>query len=796
VLDTGRPENHGRPGVEQPVKNDELSLIERPGPVDPPGGLFVPKTPVTGTIPVTPNGPVTPNAPEAPADPVNPFPPARPAKPKGALRGDIQGLRAIAVTMVLIYHAGLTWLPGGFAGVDVFFVISGFLITGLMIREIERSGKLSLRRFWARRAKRLLPATALVLVAVAGLSLLVLPPLRWAGVATDLSTAALYVINWRLAGQSVDYLAQNYAASPLQHFWSLAVEEQFYVAWPLIVLVISTLVRRRGRSLRKALFAAVTLVVAGSLAWSIYLGARPEAYFVTTTRAWELGIGAAVAILAVRLRGMNRHFARILTWVGVLTLIGVAFRLPDTVPWPGWAALLPTLATAAVIAGGPAAGSKGATALIGRAPFRWIGDLSYSLYLWHWPLIVFATVQWTKLSGLQGLAVVAVSFVPAYLTNRLLESPLHRSKVLTRFPSGALALGALCTAIGVAAGFWVNASIPPVKAVPIAQREGAAALGADPSKAVPQLSATSITPDPLVARNDLPDLYARGCMSNYSAPVPVPCEFGDPASTKWVVLVGDSQAAQWATALQVIAGQQGWRLTTITKSGCPFAQAKILKGAPGKELPYTSCTQWNAATMQLLKSAPTKPDLVITSDYSPYVVSVKGKPATGAKSREAMVTGLNQTWKTLNADGIPVVALRETPIMNTDVADCVSQHRDHLDKCSTPQPEALRTAHTIRLAAEGLPKTGVVDLTTSVVCPAAKCPAVIGNVLVYRDEHHLTAEYSRSLSPFLAQSLSKFGHKKFDKGALKDLLPLSVPKTTPGPTTWTSSAKQPFPLGM
>ncbi len=691
---------------------------------------------------------------------------------RSAPRADIQGLRAVAVLMVLLYHARIPFVSGGFAGVDVFFVISGFLITGLMVRELERTGRLSLPSFWARRARRLLPATALVLAAVSVLTVLLLPQVRWSVTAGDIVAAAFYVINWRLASQSLDYLAQNYAASPVQHFWSLAVEEQFYVIWPVLIVLMAALARRRVWPLRRTLLAGVLAIAVPSLIWSIHLGAgTPSAYFVTTTRAWELGVGAVVALVAVRLRSLGRRLAQALTGAGVLTLIAVALWLPDTLPWPGSAALIPTLATAAVIGAGPAAGAGGAALVLGLRPLQWIGDLSYSLYLWHWPLIVLATAHWENtLTPIHGLLVVAASTVPALLTYRLVESPLHHARFLSGAPWRALTLGAACTAIGLLAGFGLQSAVPGYQAVPAAQRPGAAALRTSPQTAIPRLGTSSITPDPLHAREDLPDLYARKCQDDYVESDVRPCRFGNTVGgSGTVVLIGDSRAAQWSPTLQVLAGQQHWRLITLTKAGCPFADVQIVKGSRGHELAYTSCTDWNDGVRAWLRADP--PDLVVTSAFYPYVTSIKGKVQAGPANHQALVDGYHRTWAGLNKTRIPVIALRETPVMGRDVAECVSQHRKALHRCGTLRRKALRTAHILQPAATGLTRSVTVDLTRPGVCPAKVCPAVIGNVLIYRDEHHLTATYARTLAPLLHDTLVGLRKKQFAQGALDQLLP-------------------------
>jgi peptidoglycan/LPS O-acetylase OafA/YrhL len=250
--------------------------------------------------------------------------PAAPASTRGSgFRPDVEGLRAIAVGTVLWFHAGLGGLSGGFAGVDIFFVISGFLITGQLVREVERTGRIALPRFYARRAKRLFPAAATVLVTTAVLTLLFLPKVAWREFGGDIAAAAAYVVNWRLAARSVDYLAEDSTASPVQHFWSLAVEEQYYIIWPVLLLALAGLIRARRWPVRTVMAAGLSAIVIPSLAWSIYLTqADPaRAYFVTTTRLWELGIGALVAVGATLWTRLAPPLGAAIAWGG-LVLIG------------------------------------------------------------------------------------------------------------------------------------------------------------------------------------------------------------------------------------------------------------------------------------------------------------------------------------------------------------------------------------------------------------------------------------------------------------------------------------------
>jgi peptidoglycan/LPS O-acetylase OafA/YrhL len=295
-------------------------------------------------------------------------------------RVDVQGLRAVAVMLVLLYHAGVPWAPGGYIGVDVFFVISGFLITGLIVREVNSTGRMRLARFYARRARRLLPATALVLVFVALMTIVVLPATRWQSIAGDLAAASLYVVNWTMAARSVDYLQQGAAASPVQHFWSLAVEEQFYVVWPVLIVILLVMLRRFGRKVRAAgLLSGILLITVPSFVWSVLMTASDpaRAYFVTTTRLWELGIGAVIAVGAAALVRIPDRVRAVIGWAGLAVIVYAAGWFTDATPFPGWAALAPTLGSAAILVAGLGKSN-------GLAPLRWpimqdIGALSYSL---------------------------------------------------------------------------------------------------------------------------------------------------------------------------------------------------------------------------------------------------------------------------------------------------------------------------------------------------------------------------------------------------------------------------------
>jgi peptidoglycan/LPS O-acetylase OafA/YrhL len=672
-------------------------------------------------------------------------------------RGDVEGLRAVAVGLVLLYHARLPFMTGGFIGVDVFFVISGFLITGQLVRELETTGTISLVRFYARRAKRLLPATAVVLVATTALVLAFVPRIRWTDIGGDVVAAALYVVNWRFADRSVDYLAEDVEPSPVQHFWSLAVEEQYYLVWPVLLLILTWLARRRGRRLGPSLWVGLVIIAVPSFVWSVYQTAHEpaSAFFVTTTRMWELAVGAAVAIGAARFARMPRIPAVILGWAGVAAIVVGGLLFTVTMAWPGYAAAVPTLGAAAVIAAGAAAGKGGPVSVLGTAPFRWVGALSYSLYLWHWPLLVVATAYWGGLSVPAGLVIAALSVVPAWLTYRLVENPFRYSASISRLPRLALSLGANFTLAGVVAGLTLLIVVPSSSTPPEAANQtalGAAVLADDPRDdpaGAPVDRVEWMVPDPLEATGDVPDLYADGCQQDVTSAEPVSCSYGHDDADTTVALVGDSKAAQWAPALQVLAEQNGWRVTTFTKSRCSFTSAPVTVDGDV----YDSCTEWNLNVIAQL-TGPDRPDYVVTSGGRSTALA--DDDAAEEAGLAAMVAGLEESWDALLDAGVGVVVLEDTPATGINVYECVSEHPQNLRRCtySREDSEGSGGALAQREAAGSRQDVAYVDLNDA-VCPTAQCAPVIGNVLVYRQGSHLTSTYVETLAPRLGAALAQ-----------------------------------------
>jgi peptidoglycan/LPS O-acetylase OafA/YrhL len=672
-------------------------------------------------------------------------------------RGDVEGLRAVAVGLVLLYHAGVPFVRGGFVGVDVFFVISGFLITTQLVAEVDRTGRVSLVRFYARRAKRLLPAVGAVLVATTLLVRMVLPETRWRETGGDIIGSALYVVNWRLADRSVDYLAEG-QPSPVQHFWSLAVEEQYYLVWPLLILLAVLVARRLSGRTRPVLWTGLVLVIVPSFAWSLIETAHSpsRAFFETTTRMWELGVGAGVALAAGACARLSRAAAVVFGWAGLAAIFASGVLYAEGIAWPGYAAALPVAGAAAIIAAGFTAGGGGPATLLGLKPMRWVGGLSYSLYLWHWPLLVVATGRLGELSPYEGLAVAVASVVPAWLTFRTVESPLRFSAAISRSARLALSVGANFTLVGTAAGLALM--LPAVTAVPAAvpSTGGAAAartaLGAgvlrdnprgDPAGAVID-HVDWMTPVPTRAKADVPVIYADHCQLGPGKTDVLTCRYGDPKGRITVAVVGDSKVAQWIPALQPLAEQNGWRLVTYLKSSCAFSLAM-------SEMDGPPCHAWTVNVLRRLQADP--PDYVLTSQSNP-----EGRDAAGRYTKNAMITGLRSAWKRLNAMGAGVMVIADNPnphLPGANVYECVAQNPGKLSTCSFDRSLYNGSAAVVQHAAvTGMKGVAIVDLFDA-ICPLQRCPAVIGNVLIYRQGSHLTATYIRTLAPRLARALTR-----------------------------------------
>ena len=669
-------------------------------------------------------------------------------------RPDIQGLRAIAVVMVVIYHLYPSVLPGGFVGVDVFFVISGYLITGHLWRGYQRTGTIALLDFWGRRARRLVPAAALVLTVTWLASRLVLPATRLADTADQVRASALYFQNWLLAHDAVDYLKSNDMAGPLQHFWSLSVEEQFYLLWPWLflaaVLVVRLRARRGGRHRAPGVAAGHAVVtglaaalVAGSLAYSVY-DTRTDpaaAYFVTTTRVWELGLGGLLALLPERLgRPLGRQGW--LGWAGLAAVAASPFLLHGTSAFPGAIAQLPVVGTAALIAGGSAAARYGPARLTSVRPMVFLGGISYSLYLWHWPLIVlWSTYRGHKIGPHAGPALAAAAVALSWLTKVWVEDRVRQARLLAGRPSLSVST-ALAAALPVALVWVFIAGQPAPWNGKLGPKYPGAAVLAGKVTAVP---AEPVLPPP--SQLSSPAYWRQGCLVKSSVAQPKECVFGDTRHpVRTVALVGDSVAGNWWAALQAIAERRHWKLVTELHSFCGWTATVMLD--PRTHRSFDVCHAWGVSVLHDLLTT-IRPDLVITSDYP--IMKTVAHPGGGPPAEADIGAGMARYWKQLEHAGISVVAIRETPDVGLDEPDCVASNPSALGNCDVPTAKAIMRHPPTEYAAR-LAGVAVIDMNL-LICEPKVCAPVVGNVLVYQDTVHLTSNYSLTMGPYLEQRL-------------------------------------------
>ena len=647
-------------------------------------------------------------------------------------RPDIEGLRGIAIIFVLLFHAGLPWMPGGFIGVDVFFVISGFLITGKLWRESQQPGGLSIAKFYAWRIRRLLPA-ALVAVAVVSLfGLLIAAPLDRSELAADGAASALSIANMRFIG-SVDYFAPTSSPSPFLHFWSLSVEEQFYLVWPALIVLLTW----RGGGSRR-LTTALLIGVVASFALSMWLtDASPaRAFYLLPTRVWQLGVGGLLALIGVL--GTSRR-AGALAWAGLAAVAVAGVALTAEMPYPGFAALLPTAGAVALLYGGGAPG--GPLRLLAAAPLRFLGKISYSLYLWHWPLLVLPLMFLERaLSGVEIVVAVAAAIGISWLSWRFVEQPFRygeRSRRATSWSAIRVGVAGILSVTLFAQGLAAALPSSAVAVQPSPSPSGSP-VASDGPIALP----ADLTPSLASARDDEERLRGDGCLAFERVKTPPDCEYGVKGSAITIALVGDSHAAHWFPAIEALALERGWRLLTFVKVSCSFTTLIQRNLALKRE--YRECTAFNEATIARINQI--KPTLTIIVNRRTFRPIKEGiTPELAGAAFGEMVARL---------PGATAI-LVDTPDPGRDAPACLSKHPSDIRACLFAQDDAdnreIGVAERVAATVSG---AQLIDLTSS-ICAAWPCSPISGSVLIYRDEDHMTETFSRSLAAPLGVEITK-----------------------------------------
>ncbi|MCX2933573.1 acyltransferase family protein [Mycobacterium sp. CVI_P3] len=695
----------------------------------------------------------------------------------------MEGLRAVAVLAVVLFHAEVPGLGGGYVGVDVFFVISGFLITGLLWREASSTGTVRLRSFYGARARRLLPASAAVGVVTMVGSAILLPPLQARLAISDGIASALYVSNYQFVLRGVDYFANNVTPSPFLHYWSLGVEEQFYLVWAPMLLgtvwLIRLVRRARGRPQPRAVASrrpfiallAVVALVSFVLSYLATYIVPAAAFYSLPTRAWQLAIGGLVALTAIGWQRLSPRIAAVVGWTGLGMILLACVWLSPTTLYPGTAALLPTVGTALLIGAGCATADHGAGRLLGLSPMRAIGRISYSWYLWHWPVLILAPFLLGHPLGLAArLGVAALSAVLAWLTMRYLENPLRFAPKIRSSAWRSLGLGAVATVIAVCVGLGLMRVMPtPVghgaPATPLAfaafpvpsgapmgaydtavhqtfaEVEAAVAASAR-MKAVP----SNLTPPLEQAYAEKAQLSFGGCLREPFESGQPECAMGDTSSSTTVALVGDSHAAMWTPAFQEVAAQRRWRLEMLAKGACPLLDLPITNPLSRLAEHFEHCAQWRVQILNRLESE--RPRLIVLSLWRGYGTA---ESLSGYRAYDtAWIDSFTKLVARLRATGAQVLTLGPIPDPHIHVPVCLSGYLDDVSACTPARSAAVNESGIAAEAAATEAGGGQYVDTTDLFCTKESCPVIVGNTLVYIDQDHMALEYARALAPVMA----------------------------------------------
>ena len=654
-------------------------------------------------------------------------------------RPDLQGVRALAVLLVVLFHAKMPFVTGGYIGVDIFYVLSGYFITGILFRELQNNGKTSLKNFYARRILRILPVSSLVLCATSILAMILLSPLLFKKLAVSTLAANIFLVNLVFAKDSVDYLADNINYSPILHYWSLSVEEQFYIFFPTILIVLTKFSQR----IKRSLITPISLIGIGIISFLVSINLtntlQPLAFFLLPTRAWELLCGSLIAVTAPRVRNLGVCLSSVMQLSGLGLILGATITLDAGSNFPGYIAAIPVLGTSLIILATPQ--KSAVSGLLSSKYAQAVGRWSFSIYLWHWPLLTISWIYFGSNSVTINTSIVVLSFILAALSYNYWENPIRTNRYWnkTKYRIRYIVVFAFLAPVVCASmllfrhGSVQNTSSP---VSPISQQALTPAIAKGlVEKGLPK----SLSPSLNQAADDAPKTYSDGCHvigSRFSGTEVKPCIFGDPSSRNSMWLIGDSHAAQWFPALEAIATDGHIKFVALTKSACPTVLTAI-PNPVSKNESYDACAQYNRAVLQRAKVE--KPDVIVVSGSSKIV-------------SQAYNDGLNKYLIAL-PESSNVFYLEDTPHPDNNIPQCLTTPFKNRSSCNFSMSkidvkitEAIRN-QVIRSKRHYI----AID---SWLCLNNQCPAIVENVLIYRDDSHISTAASYWLLDILKDHLN------------------------------------------
>ncbi len=652
---------------------------------------------------------------------------------KSKFRPEIQGLRSLAVLMVVSYHV---WFGRVSGGVDVFLLVSAFLMTLQFTSRYEQGRPMDLLRHWLHLFRRLIPATVVVLLGTLAAIFVVLPKTRWAALVDQVWASLFYVQNWLLQREAVNYYAADHSqASPLQHFWSLSIQGQVFILWPVIFALVALACKKYRLRYRIALLYVFGLVFAVSLTYSVIATATDQttAYFDTFARLWEFAVGTLVALILPALR-FSKPVRVMMGWVGILAMLSCGIVLQVQTAFPGFVALWPTLAAACVIVAGQTGSRFGVDRILSSKPLVRLGDNSYALYLWHWPLLVISLI-WTgkdQAGWLSGTVIIAAALVLAFLTTKFVEKPLREWKwpEVNRRRAAIATVACLAVAVVPLLAFNVQQYVSAKIAMDQAEKDNPGAAALVPGYVNEVSPKAALLPTPEKLPQDWASLSGQctGDLKPASKVLQPGCGQNNQAagSARTILALGDSHAQQWLAALAPLAEQEQWRLYHLLLGGCPFT---VDTSGLNSE-----CKEFDDAVRQQI------------DEHPPSAVFLVGTAAVPSSPDEKLTVGFEDTVKMLTDKGISVIAVRDNPRFDFNMADCVAVKGQHSPDCNPGEAQLLAPQNPLASLQGKYVGLSVLDMT-DLICNGSECPGVVGNTFVYLDNNHLSKTYVASMVP-------------------------------------------------
>lgn len=631
---------------------------------------------------------------------------------KNTFRPDIEGLRGLAILAVVIFHVGMTWLGNGFLGVDMFFVLSGFLISGILLKETE-TGHLDLANFYARRMRRLLPAALTVIVITLVASMFIFRPYFLVGAGNTAASSAGYLANFHFLSRSQDYFAAEAVKDPFLHMWSLAVEEQFYLIWPGLIWLVARGAKKEWRAMG---------LLGGVFGLSLYFYLRaPEttAFYRPDLRAWEFAAGAMVSLFKWPASLLIKRRGNVAMLVGAIGLCAVGAAL-------FWGHTLGiVLGTALILMGGNIDQERGVSLFLARPFWRFMGKYSYSWYLWHWPFLILGVPLVNQDSILVRIILVSLALVLAIATYHFLENPIRTGRLLFFSPKKTIYLG-------------LGASLVVVLGSSLASRY--------------YEKLTESNQDGFTSKNLEGRTWQHGWNRICNNRAGVLCRAGDSLGGKKIFLWGDSHAIQWMEVVNELALQNNWRLIAAGYMGCPPGEF-----AKGNDAEKKRCQAWNRKVLDSLINI--RPNLVLLGYANLYVEDKSNRKKADASKAE-WKKRLEQVVEVLSAAGIPVIIIQDIPYFKQDPLECLIEPMGDVNpkRCETLKKDAFNwTAREIEEDLARANKNVKLLNLDDQLCPGETCPVIVDGKIFYANTNHIAPYFAKKMSPYILDFIKKSG---------------------------------------